>query len=64
MFIFETKKELKEQLKEAETRAVLHYRKVNKIENILRQSETTKENYFETLDKIKRVIFPNTTFLR
>lgn len=54
---FETKKELKEQLEEAETRAVIHFNKVNKIENILRQAEIIKENYFETLDKIKRVIF-------
>lgn len=61
---FETKKELREQLEEAETRAVMHYRKLHKIENILKKSEITKENYFETLDKIKRVIFPNTTFLR
>ena len=57
MILFETKKELKEQLYEAETRAVTHFRKVNKIENILKQSEETKENYFETLDKIKRVIY-------
>ena len=54
---FETKKELKEQLEEAETRAVIHFNKVNKIENILRNSEVVKENYFETLDKIKRVIY-------
>ena len=54
---FETKKELKEQLEEAETRAVIHFNKVNKIENILRQAEIVKENYFETLDKIKRVIY-------
>ena len=64
MILFETKKELREQLYEAETRAVTHFRKVNKIENILKQSDITKENYFETLEKIKRVIFPNTTFKR
>jgi hypothetical protein len=62
--IFETKKSLREQLEEAETRAVIHFTKLNKIENILQQSEITKENYFETLDKIKRVISSNTTFSR
>jgi hypothetical protein len=62
--IFETKKSLREQLEEAETRAVIHFTKLNKIENILKQSEITKENYFETLDKIKRVISSNTTFAR
>ncbi len=55
--IFETKKDLRNQLEEAETRAVIHFTKLNKIENILQQSEITKENYFETLDKIKRVIY-------
>ena len=62
--IFETKKDLRNQLEEAETRAVIHFTKLNKIENILKQSEMTKENYFETLDKIKRVISSNTTFSR
>lgn len=55
----ETKKDLRNQLEEAETRAVTHFSKVNRIENILKYSEATKENYFITLDKIKKVIFPN-----
>lgn len=60
MFLgIETKKDLKEQLEEAETRAVTHFTKVNKIENILKHSDATKENYFITLDKIKKVIFSN-----
>lgn len=52
----ETKKDLRNQLEEAETRAVTHFNKVNKIENILKKSEETKENYFITLNKIKEVI--------
>lgn len=52
----ETKKDLRNQLEEAETRAVTHFNKVNKIENILKKSDETKENYFITLNKIKEVI--------
>lgn len=52
----ETKKDLRNQLEEAETRAVTHFNKVNKIENILKKAEKTKENYFITLNKIKEVI--------
>ena len=52
----ETKKDLRNQLVEAETRAAIHFNKVNKIENILKNSEKTKENYFITLNKIKEVI--------
>ena len=37
----------------------LSLQRQNKIENILKYSEATKENYFITLDKIKKVIFPN-----
>ncbi len=60
MFLgIETKEDLRKQLEEAETRAVTHFNKVNKIEHILKSSDVTKENYFVTLDKIKKVIFPN-----
>ena len=52
----ETKKDLRNQLVEAETRAVTHFNKVSKIENILRTADITKENYFITLNKIKEVI--------
>ena len=55
----ETKQDLRNQLEEAETRAVTHFTKLNKIEKILKSSDTTKENYFVTLEKIKKVIFPN-----
>lgn len=39
---------------EAEERAVTHFRKLNNIEHILKVSNKKKENYFITLDKIKR----------
>lgn len=55
----ETKKDLRNQLEEVETRAVTHFTKLNKIENILKSSDVTKENYYVTLEKIKKVIFPN-----
>ena len=62
MFIvFETKKDLKEQLYEAERRAGEHFTKVMKIENILEKADITKENYFKTIDKIKRVIYSDQT---
>ena len=60
-FGFETKKELREQANEAEGRAVIHFSKLMKIENILKQSDETKENYYKTLDKIKRVIYSDQT---
>ena len=52
----ETKKDLRNQLEEAERRAAIHFTKVNRIENILIKSDETKENYFITLNKIKEVI--------
>lgn len=52
----ETKKDLRNQLEEAERRAAIHFTKVNRIENILKKSDETKENYFITLNKIKEVI--------
>ena len=57
MFLgIETKKDLRNQLVEAETRAVTHFNKVSKIESILRIADITKENYFITLNKVKEVI--------
>lgn len=57
MFLgIETKKDLRNQLIEAETRAVRNFNKVSKIENILKTADITKENYFITLNKIKEVI--------
>ena len=48
--------ELEEENYNAEKRAVLHFRKLNKIESILKNADMHKENYFVTLDKIKEVI--------
>ena len=52
----ETKKKLKEDLMNAELRAVTHFRKLNQIENIMRRAEISKEMYYDTLQKIKEVI--------
>lgn len=57
----ETKKQLREGWENAELRAVTHFRKLNEIENILKRADRTHEMYYETVDKIKRVIFTNTT---
>ena len=57
MKIFETKKDLKEQRDDAEARAVTHFRKLNKIENILKESDRTKEPYVDTVIKIKELVY-------
>lgn len=57
--MWETKKELRAELENAEQRGVTHFNKVNKIENILKNADKTHEMYYVTLDKIKRVIFTN-----
>lgn len=62
--MWETKKELKKDAELAEERATIHFRKVNQIEIILKNADKTHEMYYETLYKIKRVIFPNTTLQR
>lgn len=62
--MWETKKELKKDAELAEERATIHFRKVNQIEIILKNADKNHEMYYETLYKIKRVIFPNTTLQR
>ena len=57
--MWETKKQLREEAVNAEERAVLHFNKVNKIEQILKEADFNKEMYYETVQKIKRVIFTN-----
>lgn len=59
--MFETKKQLRKECENAETRAVTHFRKLNEIETILKRADMTHEMYYETVNKIKRVIFTNTT---
>ena len=62
--MWETKKELRAELENAEQRAVTHFRKLNQIEMILKNADKNHEMYYETLYKIKRVIFPNANLKR
>ena len=62
--MWETKKELRKEAELAEGRAVTHFRKVNQIEMILKNADKNHEMYYETLHKIKRVIFPNANLKR
>lgn len=54
--IFESKKELRKELENAELRAVTHFRKLNQIETIIKNGEEKKETCFEMIKKIKDVI--------
>lgn len=60
----ETKKQLREEAENAELRAVTHFRKLNQIELILNNADKTHEMYYETVEKIKKVIFPNANLKR
>ena len=60
----ETKKQLREEAENAELRAVTHFQKLNKIEQILKNADKTHEMYYETVEKIKKVIFPNANLKR
>lgn len=40
----------------AEQRAIIHFKKLNQIEKILKESEIKKENYFKTIEKIKEIM--------
>ena len=62
--MWETKKELRAELENAEERAVIHFRKLNQIEMILKNADKNHEMYYETLYKIKRVIFQNANLKR
>lgn len=52
----ETKKKLKEKANNAEQRAVVHFRKLQEIENILGRAEINKTPFVIVVDKIKEVI--------
>lgn len=52
----ETKKKLKEKAENAEQRAVVHFRKLQEIEDILEQAEINKTPSVIVVDKIKEVI--------
>lgn len=60
----ETKKQLREEAENAELRAVTHFQKLNKIEQILKNADISHEMYYETVEKIKKVIFPNANLKR
>ena len=60
----ETKKQLREEAENAELRAVTHFQKLNKIEQILNNADKTHEMYYQTVEKIKKVIFPNANLKR
>lgn len=60
----ETKKQLREEAENAELRAVTHFRKLNQIEIILKNADEKHEMYYETVQKIRRVIFPNANLKR
>jgi hypothetical protein len=52
----ETRKKLKEKANNAEQRAVVHFRKLQEIENILGRAEINKTPSVIVVDKIKEVI--------
>lgn len=52
----ETKKKLKEKANNAEQRAVVHFRKLQEIENIVGRAEINKTPSVIVVDKIKEVI--------
>lgn len=56
MLGFETKKDLRNQRDNAEKRALTHFRKLNKIENIIKNEEAKKTPAVFIVDKIKEVI--------
>lgn len=54
------KKKIKEQAENAERRALIHFRKLQAIENIIKQEEASKTPAVFIVDKIKEVINPTT----
>lgn len=54
--MFETKKQVKERATLAEAREVTHFRKLNRIENILKISEKEKTPAVFIVDQIKKVL--------
>ena len=52
----ETRKKLKEKANNAEQREVVHFRKLQEIENILGRAEINKTPSVIVVDKIKEVI--------
>ena len=54
--MFKTRKELKQKINEAESRALMHFKKLFQIEQILKASDESKELYVTTINKIRRVL--------
>ena len=54
--MFKTKKILKKERDNAENRALMHFKKLYQIEQILKQSDKNKELYVITIEKIKKII--------
>lgn len=54
--MWETKKELRAELENAEQRAVTHFRKLNAIENIIRIEESKRTPTVFIVDAIKKVL--------
>ena len=53
-------KKVKKQAENAERRALIHFRKLQAIENIIKQEEANKTPAVFIVDKIKEVINPTT----
>ena len=54
--MWETKKELRAELENAEQRAVTHFRKLNQIENIIRIEQANKTPSVHIVEKIKKIL--------
>ena len=54
--MFKTRKVLKEEISNAEARALAHFKKIFQIEQIIKKSDESKEIYAITIEKIKKVI--------
>ena len=54
--MWETKKELRAELENAEMRAVTHFRKLNQIESIIRIEQANKTPSVHIVEKIKKIL--------
>lgn len=57
--MWETKKELRAELENAEQRAVTHFRKLNQIESIIRIEQANKTPSVHIVEKIKKILVPD-----
>ena len=54
--MWETKKQLREKLENAEQRAVIHSRKLNSIENLIKIEQANKTPSVHIVEKIKKIL--------